>query len=609
MKCTNCLNELLLLLYKTILIIMIIKIQSLIYIVLFSFATKGQTIDYQDVAEELNIDHTFSNNTSGSGVSLIDFDGDGLDDITLGTNDNDEIHFYKNTGQNFIRVDIGINNINNTKSLLWVDFDNDGDKDLYVAGYKSINRLYSNNGNMNMVDITEESNLPTTDSLNTYGAIWGDYDRDGWLDIYYSERINVAADGKHRNRLFRNKADGTFEDVTEISGAKDEDKLPFCSAFVDINNDKWPDIYTANDKKKGNTLLENNKDGTFIDVSEVSNAGLKMDAMCVAPGDYNNDQKIDIYLSNIATGGKLLTNKSINEECIVEENAADKMVAMFGGIGWGSVFGDINNDGWEDLYVSGMLVGLENYSSQLFVNDGLGAFYEDNFGFVGDTVRSFNNAIGDIDNDGQLEIMVINSGGFQSQLWKSEKSNNGWIKIKLKGVKSNRDGIGAWIKAYTSDNNIQSRYTTCGNGFMGQNSNNIHFGLGINTTVDSIIVTWPTGHIDKLTDISSDQLITITEGETTGGIINIDNDINILSDNKNFVREADVNLYPNPVSNILNIECNIEVKTTNLFDLNGINLLRGKTTKMDVSLLPNGIYFLEILTKNDEVIKKKIIKI
>ena len=484
----------------------------------------SQNPNYNDVANDLGIYHSFDSNTNGSGVSFVDFDGDGLDDITLGTNDNDVIHFYHNKGTHFERIDLGINLQENTKSLLWVDYDNDGDNDLYIAGYKSPNKLYQNQGSLNLIDVTLASGFSITDSLNTFGAVWGDYNRDGWLDVYYSERINSATDGSNRNRLFKNMADGTFSEVTEMANVIDENRLPFCSAFVDINNDKWPDIYTANDKKWRNTLLQNNGDGTYTDISESSGGGIEMDAMCVAPGDYNNDGKLDIYISNIADGGKLLTNTTEDSEISLIENAEESMVALEGGIGWGSVFVDVDNDGFEDLYISGSVIGTEGYSSQLFLNDGQGSFYENEYGFEGDTVRSFNNAIGDINNDGQMEIMVINSGGFNSQLWQSEPISRNWLKVDLEGVKSNKDGIGSWIKIYVAGG-IQSRYTTCGNSFMGQNSKVIHFGIGNAENIDSLKVIWPTGHIDKITNPTINQILDIVEGSTTNGIIHVDEEL------------------------------------------------------------------------------------
>lgn len=584
----------------------------LLSIILSGIATidiSAQGIIYQDVALSQGIDHTFDNNTSGSGVSFVDFDGDGYDDITLGTNDDDIVHFYKNTGFGFERIDIGISLQENTKSIIWVDYDNDGDKDLYISGYSSPNRLFQNLGDMNFVDHTEQSNLPTTDSLNTYGAIWGDYDRDGWLDLYYTERVNSASQGVHRNRLWKNQGDGSFTDKTYSSMADDSDRLPFCAAFVDMNNDKWPDIYIANDKKKRNTLLQNNKDGTYKDISEESGGGIEMDAMCVAPGDYNNDGLIDIYLSNIPEGGKLLTNDSTTDSCFVIENAEECMVTLSGGVGWGSVFLDVNNDGWEDLYISGMLVGNDQYSSQLFLNDQVGAFYEDDLGFVGDTVRSFNNAIGDIDNDGQMEIMVINSGGYNSQLWKSEVVNKNWIKINLTGVISNRDGIGAWINLYV-DNKMQSRYTTCGNGFMGQNSENIHLGLDDAQSIDSISITWPTGHVDKLYNIESNQLLQITEGESTNGNIHIDNDIDIVSSITNIVNEENnIILYPNPTTDKISIESKISITDILIYNMNGTLISHQVGREINTSQLTNGVYSVVMIGNDNYLDTQKIIKL
>ena len=585
---------------------------ALLSIIIFRIAAidlYSQDVNYQDLALSQGIDHTFSNNTNGSGVSFVDFDGDGLDDITLGTNEDDVIHFYKNTGTGFVRLNNLIDLQENTKSILWVDYDNDGDKDVFIGAYQSPNKLFRNEGEMNFLDVTIQSNLPTADSLNTFGAIWGDYDRDGWLDLYYSARINSADQGVHRNRLWKNMADGTFMEVTNFANAGDEGRLPFCSAFVDMNNDLWPDIYTANDKKKRNTLLLNNANGLFTDISEESGAGIEMDAMCVAPGDYNNDGRLDIYLSNIATGGKLLTNQSNGDECVVIENAEETMVAMSGGIGWGSVFVDVNNDGWEDLYVSGMLISNDQYSSQLFVNDGLGAFSEDDFGFVGDTVRSFNNAIGDIDNDGQMEIMVINSAGFNSQLWKAEKPDDNWLKVNLEGTVSNRDGIGAWISLYTEDNE-QTRYTTCGNGFMGQNSENIHFGLADLEAIDSLTVTWPTGHIDRYYDIQVSQILKSIEGETNNGIVNIDSDINIISDigeHDNF--ESEINIYPNPFEDFIIIESSLQIIELRMYDMQGRLVLQQKENVISTIGLNSGLYTLVIIDGKQKTETRKIIKL
>jgi len=585
---------------------------ALLSIIIFRIAAidlYSQDVNYQDLALSQGIDHTFSNNTNGSGVSFVDFDGDGLDDITLGTNEDDVIHFYKNTGTGFVRLNNLIDLQENTKSILWVDYDNDGDKDVFIGAYQSPNKLFRNEGEMNFLDVTIQSNLPTADSLNTFGAIWGDYDRDGWLDLYYSARINSADQGVHRNRLWKNMADGTFMEVTNFANAGDEGRLPFCSAFVDMNNDLWPDIYTANDKKKRNTLLLNNANGLFTDISEESGAGIEMDAMCVAPGDYNNDGRLDIYLSNIATGGKLLTNESNGDECVVIENAEETMVAMSGGIGWGSVFVDVNNDGWEDLYVSGMLISNDQYSSQLFVNDGLGAFSEDDFGFVGDTVRSFNNAIGDIDNDGQMEIMVINSAGFNSQLWKAEKPDDNWLKVNLEGTVSNRDGIGAWISLYTEDNE-QTRYTTCGNGFMGQNSENIHFGLADLEAIDSLTVTWPTGHIDRYYDIQASQILKSIEGETNNGIVNIDSDINIISDigeHDNF--ESEINIYPNPFEDFIIIESSLQIIELRMYDMQGRLVLQQKENVISTIGLNSGLYTLVIIDGKQKTETSKIIKL
>ena len=296
-------------------------------------------VHYSDTATSVGIIHNY-NGVLGGGVSFIDFDNDGLDDITLATGLGEEIHFYKNNGTNFIKLPALIHLEKQAKHILWVDFDNDGDYDLYITNYESTNRLFENKGQLNFEDITEDAGLPLN-SNTTYGACFGDIDRDGWLDLYYNDRVPFMT-GDNRHYLFRNNADGTFTDIAEISQSIDGGKVPFCSAFIDYNNDKWPDIYTAHDKFIiPNVLLENNGDGTFSDVGMNANADLNMDAMCVNPGDYNNDGWMDIYITNTPTeGSALLHNIGPGNDSQVRFGNS----AMFAGVpfsqrtGWGSVF-------------------------------------------------------------------------------------------------------------------------------------------------------------------------------------------------------------------------------------------------------------------------------
>ncbi|MEZ4956404.1 MAG: FG-GAP-like repeat-containing protein [Saprospiraceae bacterium] len=579
---------------------------------LVAFSAVGQ-LYYSNVADAVGIQHSYIG-ILGGGVSFVDFDNDGLDDLTIATGEGEPIHFYKNNGNGFTKISPPIADLNQAKQILWVDFDNDGDYDLYVANFGSANRLYKNIGQFIFEDITENAGLPINDH-DTYGACFGDIDRDGWLDLYYCDRIPFMT-SENRHYLFKNNADGTFTDITETSQTKDGGKVPFCSAFIDYNNDKWPDIYTAHDKINiANVLLENNGNETFTDVSVPSNSDLKMDAMCVNPGDYNNDGWMDIYITNTANGGSaLLHNIGPGGGGQVKFGNS----ALFAGVtfsqrtGWGSVFLDADNDSDLDLYVTAADYGDIAQSNAFYLNNGTNTFSQPDVGFDGDTTITYNTAIGDFNSDGFPDIIVLNQTPFFTQLWENNGGNNYWIKIKLQGVLSNRDAIGSKIETY-SGGQYQMRYTLCGNGFLGQNSLTEIIGLNNNEKVDSIIITWPTGHIDKLFDVENGSNLIVIEGSTSNGNIIVDEEVeltlpptNVISKNS----EKPFSIFPNPASQSLNI-LNNGSDLSQLFILNNkgqiIQSLNPNMPKWHLnisSFLPGHYYLLSIDKKGEKHFEK-----
>ncbi len=473
-------------------------------------AALGQQV-FQEAAFQSGIGHSYGTGPSGGGVSLCDFTNDGWDDLTVASEAGDSIYFYRNNRGIFTRIRPGLaGGTEETKQVLWVDYDNDGDKDLFVTAYNAPNRLYQNDGNLHLTDVTLAAGLPI-ENLPSYGACWGDYDRDGWLDVYVTDRRVVFAEqGMNSNHLYRNKGDGSFEEKTLFAGAADSAKAPFCASFVDINNDNWPDIYIAQDKSQINTLLKNMGDGTFEDISISAGANLVMNAMCVAFGDYDGNGFLDLYVSNTPHGNKLLRNNG--DETFTE--VADSVGVGFYSTGWASTFLDIDNDADLDLYVSGMVPGPEPHlSSALYENEGNGQFSVMPQSMPGDTVASFGHGAGDVNADGYPDIFVSNTAPYASHLWRNIGGANHYIRLQLEGTISNRDGIGAWIAVYANGQK-QIRFTHCGIGFLGQNSSWYSIGLGTATIVDSIVVTWPSGEIDRLGNIAADQAIRIIENSS-----------------------------------------------------------------------------------------------
>jgi hypothetical protein len=590
------------------------------FLLSISLGVNGQ-IAFEEVRVDYNVVHTLGGKTIGAGVTIYDFNQDGLDDLTLGTHADRHIGFYINTGTGFELIDPLVDNVEIVKQINWVDYDNDGDPDLYVAANDGISRFYRNNGDLDLEDITEESGLP----LNThfgYGAAWGDYNRDGWLDLYYvSKGILGDPDAiRSYNRLFRNNANGTFTEQTEEANVADDGKLPFCAAFVDYNNDMWPDIYIANDKLTYNTLLENDGFGRYIDVSEATGANAKMNAMSVSPGDYNRDGWIDIYVTNTPIGSQYFHNTGVpNDNGYIQyiDVAADLGIHFPGGNCWGANFLDADNDGDLDLYVCSSIPVPKEVSSAFYENIEGSQFISPVVeGFAKDTTSSFSNAVGDFNNDGLLDILVQNNDPEEFYLWENRTANNNhWIKVDLEGVLSNRDGIGAKIESY-SGGTYQMQFTTCGSSFLGQNSSYKHIGLGQNETLDSLIITWPTGHIDKLNNVAGDQIINVLEGSTTDGVIQIDNDVKIEEWKviTSTLAEAisSISLYPNPGEDQFIIDSESRIERIDIFSAQGLLVysidVENNSSLVDASDLINGAYLLKIQFKNQSVTTLKWIK-
>lgn len=577
---------------------------TLILIISANISLIGQ-IAFEEASTLYDVSHNLYGQTIGGGVSLYDFNQDGLDDLTLGTYLGRYIGFYVNVKNKFELVEPLVDNKENVKQINWVDFDNDGDPDLYVAAYNGVNRLYQNTGDLQLHDITEKSGLPVNIHFG-YGACWGDYNRDGWLDLYYASKGESFEPGY--NRLFKNNADGTFSEYTEVANAADYGKLPFCAAFIDYNNDMWPDIYIANDKLTLNTLLENTAHGIFFDVSAQTSANARMNAMCVTPGDFNRDGWMDIYVTNTPIGSQCLQNTGTpNQRGFIQyQNIANELGIHFpGGNCWGSNFLDADNDGDLDLYVSSSISHPQEVSSAFFENiDGIhfqAPFIE---GFMKDTALSYTNAVGDFNNDGKIDLIVQNNPPENFYLWENRTTNdNHWIKIDLEGTLSNRDGIGVKLESYAG-NEYQMFFTTCGSGFLGQNSSFKHIGLGTHSKLDSLIITWPTGHSDKLFNVNPDQIIHVKEGASSDGIIHVDDDVTIIGSgiptpNLNKL-SATIEIYPNPGKNQLFLQTQFHIKDIEIFNIRGekletlSELTQGDLSVVNTASFESGVYFLKV---------------
>ena len=561
----------------------------LLYIFLLCNIFLYAQINFQNQATTLGVGITTGTTFLGNGMSIVDFDNDGWDDITLATESTQEVRFFKNVNGSFIEQTLNMPTLNyQTKSVTWVDIDNDGDKDFFVTSDTNGNKLFQNNGNLAFQDITLASGIAVT-NMFSYGASWGDYNNDGFLDVFISNRSETFS-----NKLYKNNGDNTFTDVSNSSGISNMGHMSFCAAFLDINNDGWQDIYISNDKTdQANILYLNNGNNTFSDHSESSLTNVSIDAMTTTVGDYNNDGWFDIYVTNNPGGNVLFNNQGDGTFF----NATTQSGTSFNSVGWGAVFFDADNDTDVDLYVSGQLDGSVPFlkSAAFYQNLGNQTFQiPTNAGFVGDTSESYSNAVSDINNDGLVDIVVNNSGDDDVFIWKNNTiTNNNWLKVKLEGVQSNRDGIGSVIEI-SINGNKQYRYTHAGEGYMSQNSNTESFGLGNATTIDYLKVTWLSGVVDIINNVNSNQMLNIIEGST----LSIEEDtINKIS------------LVTNPVKDFIIIESPLQIVKLELYTILGKKIIsQNNGNKIDISPYKAGTYLLHVTTNQGLFIKKIIVE-
>lgn len=475
---------------------------------------------FVDEAENLGVTAIVTSQEWGSGSSAFDFNRDGLDDITL-CDDSGHLRLYENTGDGFEELDPTFVSLGNMKQFLWTDYNNDGEIDAMMSTLNGKFKVFRNNGNFTFEDVTSDSGLPNGSNFFS-GFALADYDRDGDLDIYIS--IYELADSEpgndiHENKLFENNGDGTFTNVTEESGVRELPTLSFQPVWLDINNDLYPDLFVINDRQPINFLFLNNGDGTFENITQQANVALPgMDCMSNSVTDFNGDGYLDIYITNSGNSNYPNYLFSNNGNGTFTDVAPDYGVQGFQ-FGWGASWIDANNNGWEDIFyctTSGS-VGNRFYTN----NYGLSFNNESELLETEAIYPSYSVSKGDFDNDGYSDLVVQNRAPNPPYVMMNQNSGNDYVKITLEGTASNKDAIGSWIKVY-HDNSQYSRYTLCGQDYYGQSSQHHIFGLGNSgEPLDSIAVTYPSGHTDVYYDLSVNSHYFFTEGETyTADILN-----------------------------------------------------------------------------------------
>ncbi len=539
-------------------------------------------VTFTDVTRQTGIEfHHFSGKRSsqlpedmGSGAAWGDYDNDGWVDLVVANEvgpltiaDSERrqsparARLYHNDHGTFSDVTdkAGMDFRGWEMGAAWGDYDNDGNIDLVLTAYGR-NVLYHNNGNGTFTDRSLVSRVGVPEGFWT-GASWGDYNRDGFLDLYvtgyvkYKRPDNVGAQSRYdienpasinpasfrpeRNLLFRNNGNGTFTEVAAAAGVADVTGRGLSAAWVDLDGDGWLDVYVANDQSD-NALFRNLGNGKFTDISHSARVADYRSAMGIAVGDWDNDGAQDLFLTHwLAQENALYTNQLSESKKRVTGGDVSKLTFMdeadrFGlgqisldFVGWATSFIDYDNDGKVDLFIvngstlqdrsdSTHLVPMRN---QLFWNQGRRAGFFDvslvagaTFGkeFVGRGA-----AFADFDNDGDEDVFIVNHGGPGILLRNDGGNRNHWLQVEVRGAKSNRQGIGATVRVVVGDT-TQTRQIGAQSSYLSQNSLIETFGLGAAAQADTVEVRWPAGARVVRADVSSNQRLLITESEAAG---------------------------------------------------------------------------------------------
>ncbi len=532
-----------------------------------STSTSPIQFSYQPIAFELDSCETperHAPETMAGGVAVFDYNNDGKLDIFF-TNGSDittlhkssaeySNHLFENDGQGHftdVTAKAGLAGSGYDVGVAVADYDNDGYEDIFVAGvYK--NTLYHNNGDGTFTDVTAKAGLnrhdPEYGPLWSVGAVWVDVNNDGLLDLFV---INYMKwDIKHEpscpidghpdycnpkmyqptpNQLFINNGDGTFRDASVQWGLRAHPGKGMAGATADFDLDGKMDLFVANDKEFN--WFFRNKGAAFEEVGFDVNVALREDGVFISGmgvdfRDLDNDGYPDIVvvaLDNETFPVYRNTGKGTFAE-VTEESGMTMLSLPMGG--YSPTIADFDNDGWKDIFVSrGHVQSLlsapriavaqpntvfRNLGGMKFV-----AFTADAGLTSRPPARHRGSAIGDLNGDGRIDV-VVTALKAPAEIWMNDSpGSNHWLEIKLQGTKSNRDGIGARIKVVTKSGTQYDHKSTAA-GYASSSAGPVHFGLGPNTSVDLVEIRWPSGAVQQLRDMASDQTLTVKEPALAG---------------------------------------------------------------------------------------------
>jgi enediyne biosynthesis protein E4 len=496
--------------------------------------------------------------TLGAGCAFLDYDGDGWQDILLvngrdwpgHSKQHSTLRLYRNN-RNGMFTDVtraaGLEIEMYGMGVAAGDFDNDGFPDIYITAVGQ-NRLFRNTGKGTFVDVTRAAGLGGREAFST-SAMWVDVDRDGFLDLFVCNYVRWSAqddvfcslDGKQKSYctpeayrgdtcwLFRNRGNGTFEDVTATCGLFDSSSKSLGVALIDHDQDGWPDIFVANDTQP-NKLYRNQRNGKFVEVAVEAGVAFSEDGkaragMGVDAGEIDRSGRTGLAITNFE--GEMIGLYRADRPGRYQDVAVQAGVgqASRNRLGFGCVFADVNLDGALDLVVVNGHIDdtVRNIRgnlghaqpAQLFLNDGTGSFRD----IAGEVGGGFAEprvgrglAYGDFDRDGDVDLLMTTNNGPAVLFRNDQSSDNRSLRLKLVGTKSNRDAIGATVRIFHAGVS-QTRVVKSGSSYLSQSELPVTFGVGKQDRVERVVVTWPSGRTDEFKNVETGRAYKCVEGK------------------------------------------------------------------------------------------------
>lgn len=475
----------------------------------------GQNFSEEAVARGIVWEVTNATLQNGAGLGLIDLDNDGDPDL-VAMGQGGAVGVWENDGTGHFTsraAGSGMPTLVRPSGLSAADYDNDGDLDVHLTDFLGADHLMRNDGNFTFTDVAASAGVNSGGF--GYGGVWGDYDGDGWVDLYVPNRTQTHASAI-LNHLYRNNGDGTFTDMAVALGVTDGEAPSLVAAFLDYDRDGDADLYLGNDKGSNspwtNHLYRNEGNGTFTDVTTMSGTAANVDCMGIAWGDFDRNGWMDIYVTNLPYGNVLLMNQG--DGTFVDETDVAGVGSYV--VGWGTQFLDYDHDTVMDLFMVNTLGPNRMYRSG-------GTFpcvdMAPTLGVADDANQhSYVFAMGDVDLDGDLDL-VTSPTGQNLRLYINNASNGNWAKFRVVGQGANGFGVGTVIDVHAAGV-WQCRELQMGNNFKAQNDHLQHFGLAAATHMDEIVVAWPGGDTRTLTGYAANETWTLYPPERMGDVNN-----------------------------------------------------------------------------------------